>query len=292
MTVTPIVAATDGSAVSDAAVAWAAQTAARRRAPLTIVNSSTLPMIDGSMVTFTQNDYDGVRADGEAILQEAAQIAKSAVGDATEIDLHTELIAEAITPVLLERSEDAQLLVLGSSGKGAIARTLIGSVSSAVTRHAQCSVAVIKDETVEAVTGRAGAVVVGVDGSENSAPAVAAAFAEASARGADLVAVHAWTEGSQFRFPDLTFPSVAIEEEAVLATALAGWRPEYPDVTVRKVLVRDRPTEHLLEESEKAQLVVVGTRGRGGFAGLLLGSTSQAVLNTVACPVLIARATT
>ena len=107
--------------------------------------------------------------------------------------------------------------------------------------------------------------------------------------GVDLVALHAWTDGTQFRFPELAFESVAAEEAAVLSEALAGFTEDYPDVTVRRILVRDRAGKHLLEESAKAQLVVVGSRGRGGFAGLLLGSTSQALLHSVECPIMIAR---
>lgn len=289
MTIKPIVTAADGSPVSYAAVAWAAQVAARRKAPLRILNSSTLPMIYGSMVAFTQDDYDRVRADGEAILAEAKGVAQAAVPNSAELDVTTELVEEAITPVLIHRSETAQQIVLGSRGMGAIARTLVGSVSSGVSRHAKCPVAVIKDDGVEAVLGRTGNVLVGVDGSEAGRPAVAAAFEEASARGVELVALHAWTDGSQFRFPDMSFPSVAAEEAAVLSEALAGFAENFPDVTVRRILVRDRPGHNMLEESAKAQLVVVGSRGRGGFAGLLLGSTSQALLHSVECPILIAR---
>lgn len=289
MTVKPIVTAADGSPVSYAAVAWAAQVAARRMSPLHILNSSTLPMIYGSMVAFTQEDYDRVRADGEAILSEARAVAQSAVPNSAELDVTTELVEEAITPVLIQLSESAQMIVVGSRGMGAIARTLVGSVSSGVSRHAKVAVAVIKDDGVEGVLGRTGGVLVGVDGSEAGRPAVAEAFAEASARGVDLVALHAWTDGTQFRFPELAFESVAAEEAAVLSEALAGYTEDYPDVTVRRILVRDRAGKHLLEESAKAQLLVVGSRGRGGFAGLLLGSTSQALLHSVECPIMIAR---
>ncbi|WP_460700804.1 universal stress protein, partial [Nocardia thraciensis] len=78
-------------------------------------------------------------------------------------------------------------------------------------------------------------------------------------------------------------------EDAVFAESLAGFGERYPDVPVRRILVRDRPVRSLLEESEKAQLVVVGSHGRGGFAGMLLGSTSAALVQSVDCPIIVVR---
>jgi nucleotide-binding universal stress UspA family protein len=121
-----------------------------------------------------------------------------------------------------------------------------------------------------------GPVVVGVDGSAGSGAAVGFAFEEAARRGTGLTAVHAWgaLEGAESR---------------VLSESLAGWSQRYPEVAVRQELVRGRPAAALIEQSRSAQLVVTGARGRGSFAGLLLGSVSQAVLHHAECPVVVVR---
>lgn len=136
--------------------------------------------------------------------------------------------------------------------------------------------------------------VVGVDGSPNSEAAIAVAFEEASFRKAPLVAVHAWvdvvydsTESAARLMPQ--WETLQPTEERLLAQRLAGWQEKYPDVEVQRKLVRDRPRHVLLDESDRAQLLVVGSRGRGGFAGMLLGSTSQALVHHSSCPVLVVR---
>jgi nucleotide-binding universal stress UspA family protein len=139
---------------------------------------------------------------------------------------------------------------------------------------------------------RPGPVVVGVDGTESSAAALAFAFAEASAQQATLVALHAWAESA--------FESALAAEGApldwgrhrelaaeALAERLAGWQEKYPDVRVVRDLVHDRADGALLHRARTARLVVVGRRGRGGFAGIVLGSTSQHLLHHAACPVVV-----
>lgn len=285
----PIVVAVDGSETANAAVAWAAMAARSDNLPLLLVNSATLPALYGTTVAFTQSDFDMVHADGERILAEAKQIATDVAGPDTTIEVSAELVTGSIIPALLDLSKNASLLVVGSRGLGAFTRSLVGSVSSAVTRHASCPVAVIKDDSVAEVVARSGPIVVGVDGSDNSMPAVEFAFAAAAARGAEVLAVHAWADASQFRLPDLEFSAVAAAEEALVSAALAGSRQDYPDVPVRTVTVRDRPARNIVEQSEGAQFVVVGSHGRGGFKGMLIGSTSQALLHSVECPIVIVR---
>jgi nucleotide-binding universal stress UspA family protein len=138
-------------------------------------------------------------------------------------------------------------------------------------------------------------VVVGVDGSPTSEPALAMAFEEAAMRGADLVAVHAWIEftsdtayatARQFL---VNWDAVETRERETLAERLAGWQEKYPDVTVRRVVTGGQPTKRLLDQAVDAQLLVVGSRGRGGFAGMLLGSTSQALIHHAPCPLLVVR---
>ncbi|MQS37876.1 universal stress protein, partial [Streptomyces katsurahamanus] len=144
----------------------------------------------------------------------------------------------------------------------------------------------------------AGPVLLAVDGSPQAEAAVGFAFAEASLRGAELVALHAWSGWTGRGDDDPGHPQNLVDdagrlgdtEERVLAEALAGWQAKYPDVTVRRDLVRKSARQALIEASEEAQLLVVGARGRGGFTGLLLGSVSQAVLHHAHCPVAVVRA--
>jgi len=136
-----------------------------------------------------------------------------------------------------------------------------------------------------------GPVVVGIDGSEANQPAVATAFEEASQRGNPLVAVHVWSDVSLTQLPAVPdqWEDIASAEEAVLAECLAGWQEKYPDVEVRRVVAQDRPVRVIAQLSEQASLIVVGNRGRGGFKGMLLGSTSYALVHTADCPVLVVR---
>ena len=139
-----------------------------------------------------------------------------------------------------------------------------------------------------------GPVVVGVDGSALSAQAVGAAFEEASFRGVELVALHVWSDLGSAAFEDpraaaLAPQSLEEEEHAVLSESLAGWSEQYPDVKVRREVYLDNPRGRLLDWSAKAQLVVVGSRGRGGFRGMLLGSTSNTLIASAKCPVMVVR---
>ena len=132
-------------------------------------------------------------------------------------------------------------------------------------------------------------VVVGIDGSPASESATALAFDEASRRGVELVAVHAWSDFAVSELPGIEWSDVQKQAEETLAERLAGYQERYPDVTVRRVVVLDRPARQLLEQSEAAQLTVVGSHGRGGFAGMLLGSVSSAVAESARMPVIVAR---
>jgi nucleotide-binding universal stress UspA family protein len=133
-------------------------------------------------------------------------------------------------------------------------------------------------------------VLLGIDGSPASELAAEIAFDEASRRGVELIAVHAWIDFTISEFPGLDSSVVLSEVERSLAERLAGWQERYPDVTpVHLVIVLDRPARELIEKSESAQLVVVGSHGRGGFSRLMLGSVSNAVVRGVKVPVIVAR---
>ncbi|WP_433688625.1 universal stress protein [Micromonospora carbonacea] len=186
--------------------------------------------------------------------------------------------------VLEERSAEAGLLVLGSRGHGGFGGLLAGSTAVSVTAHAHCPVVVVRDGDTPA--GRTGRVVVGVDGSETSLLALGFAVERAAQRGVPLHVVRAW-EPSADR--GLAADDAAAAERAALDGPLAGWRETFPDVAVTVDVVAGRPAGALVEASRDAQLVVVGSRGRGGLRGMLLGSVGQQLLHHAHCPVAVVR---
>ncbi|MEU0465214.1 universal stress protein [Amycolatopsis sp. NPDC006131] len=132
----------------------------------------------------------------------------------------------------------------------------------------------------------------GVDADGFGEHAIAAAFAEAAHRRVPLVALHA-RSSAEYRTattpatPRLEWERAAEEHHRSVAERLAGWQERHPDVEVRRVVVPDRPAHHLVRWSHRAQLVVVGSRGRSGLPGLLLGSTGRIVTGAAACPVMV-----
>ncbi|PJE17280.1 universal stress protein [Mycobacterium sp.] len=279
-----LVVGVDGSSASNAAVAWAARDAAMRKVPLTLVH-----MLSAYVPTFPQIPLPGGVAvwqedDGRQVLEEAAKLARESAGSALEIA--TELKSSPPIPTLVELSEGAEFVVVGSHGRGAFGRVLLGSVSSAVLRGAACPVAIVPGDEPAADAP----VLVGIDGSPASELATAIAFDEASRRGVDLRAVHAWSDVEVLDVGGLDWPALQVESEQVLAERLAGWQERYPDVRVQRVVVCDRPARELVNQSTSAQLVVLGSRGRGGIAKMLLGSVSNAVVHSVHTPIIVARA--
>lgn len=283
-----IVVGVDGSPASNFAVCWAARDAALRNVPLTLVhmvNATTMwPQVPMAAEAMAWQEDDGRR-----VLEEAVKIAEDATRTTRKIDITRELWHAPPAPTLANMSEEADMVVVGSHGRGAAGRALLGSVSSGVVRRAHCPVAVVRDEDPLMPYPQQAPVLVGIDGSPASELATAIAFDEASRRGVELKAVHAWSDAQVFELPGVDWAAVKAEAERSLAERLAGWHERYPDVTVHRIVVCDRPARQLIEQSETAQLTVVGSHGRGGLTGVLLGSVSNAVVHSVRMPVIVAR---
>lgn len=292
-----IVVGIDGSAPSTAAVEWAAREAAMQNVPLRLVH--VVPP-DAALAgpwprpplppEFSQRQEDRTRQ----IIEDAHKVALEAASPIGSPQVDSEVLYSPIVPTLVALSKEADMVVVGCRGESAVTRALLGSVSSNLVHHAHCPVAVIHDEDPLTTRSLQAPVVVGIDGSPTSELATEIAFEEASRRGVGLVALHAWSDMGPLDFgrfgqAPIEWANFKVHEEEVLAERLAGWQERFPDVDVHKIVVSDRPAPRLLEQAETAQLLVVGSHGRGGFTGMLLGSVSGAVVNSAQVPVIVAR---
>ncbi|MEV0069265.1 MULTISPECIES: universal stress protein [unclassified Amycolatopsis] len=289
---TDLVVGVDGSESSLMAARWAARMARERRVGLRLVHA-----VDEIPVTYphaapTYEDAQRVVGErGERVLSRArAAVAEVAPELAAEAVLRPEQPASA----LRAESASAGMLILGSTGLHRLGRFVLGSVSVSLASHAECPVAFVRPHVAEDAPPVDGPVVVGVDATPIGEDAIGVAFEEASWRRTPLVAVHCWKEGflaSVFEESGSSADADAIEaqERELLAQRLAGWQAKYPDVQVERLVVKEKPADGLLDWADRAQLLVVGSRGRGGLAGLALGSTSQSLISYALCPVLVVR---
>ncbi len=284
-----IVVGVDGSPPSDAATCWAARDAAMRNIPLTVVSVVTTPTATYPPVPYPDSLGVWLEDKGRRAAEHAVKIAEDAVPRDRKLAVKSELVFSTPAQALVNMSDDAEMIVVGSAGKGMLARGFLGSVSSSVVRHANCPVAVVRDEDPLMPDPQHAPVLVGIDGSPASELATEIAFDEASRRGVDLIALHAWSDMPILELPGLESSALLSEEERILSESLAGWRERYPDVSVQLVIACDQPARELAEKSESAQLVVVGSHGRGGLGRMMLGSVSNSVVHTVRMPVIVAR---
>lgn len=285
-----VVVGVDGSASSLAAAEAAAVEARRRDAGLRVVHAFIWPAMHVPLGPSAWGPPEGgLLHMTERLVAEAVERAKAA---APAVEVTGGVVTGEPLTVLEAQSRAAELVVVGSRGMGGFVGLLVGSTAVHLAAHGRCPVLMVR-EPPEA----AGPIVLGVDGSAAGDKAVDFAFAEAALRGAPLDALHAWTPWNAPMAPpqDTSMPytnepgALAEGEERLLAETLVGRRERYPGVSVTQRVVRGATREALIEASRTARLLVVGARGRGGFAGLLLGSVSHAVLHHAHCPVAVVR---
>jgi nucleotide-binding universal stress UspA family protein len=283
-----ILVAVDGSPESDAAVRWAAQEAELRDMRVTLAHV-VVPVVTSWPVRSLQAEFNEWQEDNaRQILEQGQKMLQTALGESKSPEVRTEILHDYAVPALVHATKTAEMIVVGSRGLGAFGRAVLGSVSSVVVHHARCPVVIVHLDEAQSAD-HTSPVLLGIDGSPASEKATAFAFEEASRRRVELVALHAWSDVGVFPVLGMDWHQYEDEGHEILAERLAGWQEQYPDVTVRRRIVCDRPARWLVEESQQAQLVVVGSRGRGGFPGLLLGSVSSTVAQSAKAPVVVVR---
>ncbi len=283
-----VVVGVDGSDSALRAVRWGAAEAGRRGVPLRLVIAFAW-VSDGAAGHHGHGErYREILLDAaRGKLVDAAVVAEKAVPGG---NVEQQLIVGSPIAVLAEEARRAQVLVLGDRGLSRIEGLLVGSVAVALAAHAPCPVVVVRG--AEAAHAATAPVVVGVDGSATSDAAVAFAFESAAARHTGLVAVHCWSDMSfEPEIAALVYDRDAVEagERTLLSGRLAGWPEKYPEVDIAQLVIREGAATGLLAQAVRAQLVVVGSRGHGDFAGWVLGSVSNALLHRSPCPVAVVR---
>lgn len=275
----PIAVGTNESAQSQEAVLWAARRAERAGLPLVILH-----VVDDRWVADPYPWFGVLEEAGDQLLKTAA----GRIRGAFPIPVTTRLLNGSVGGELARYSGKASMLVVGS-GSGHLGGSLADRALQ-VAASAKVPVAVVGTQDLNGRTG----IVVGVDGSREATQAVAFAAAEADREGDELTVVYAVRTPDAFTDIGLSPASlaemIAEEERVVLSETVAGLEQDYPDLKVRQVLDTERdPADALIQAASGARMLVVGSRGRGGFKRLLLGSTAHGVLKHLPCPTVITR---
>lgn len=285
-----VVVGVDGSHKDTSVLDFAALEAGRSGTPLHLVMAQEIHTgIVGSWDAGFALDGLGTEL-ARATVERLDLIASGVKTAHPDLDVSTSRPWGTPSQVLLEAAAHALLLVVGTERKSGLQRVLLGTTSLDTAMHASCAVAVVGLDPI-----RPGPVVVGVDGSAHAVAAARWAARAAGARGVRLVVVSTWwlevirgvviTEEGTPEWDEL-----ASRYRTMAESALRQVRAEQPDLPIDVIVCNDRPVSALLEASADASLLVVGTRGRGGFAGMTLGSVSHKVLQRATCPVVVTRA--
>ena len=286
----PVVVGFDGSLHAALALDWAATEAARRRVPLVVLHAYS-------------PDYPAVRSagPGEHVPQQPSSAIHAAAEDTATAAVervraaHPSLeVAGRVVPddagaALVESSTAAALIVVGARGLGRLRRLRVGSVSSYVTPRSHSPVVVVHETPSRSLSELR--VIVGVDGSADSAAALRFAFEAAERQQIGVTVVHTWDLDVDATAAALAWSvdwqQADEQERALVAESVAGYASDFPTVDVRRYVVRGHPVAELARQSENAALLVLGTRGRGSLKGMVLGSVSQRVLHDAHCPVAV-----
>ncbi|MBE3001815.1 universal stress protein [Nocardiopsis sp. HNM0947] len=286
-----VIVGVDGSPHAHAALVWAADDAARRGVQLRLVHGMGMPMVMAAYAPperYTASEE--VRQAGHRMLADSAEYAAATHPD---LSVAVVLAPEEAPAVLINEARGQDVIAVGSRGLGSVRALMHGSVSVKTSSEAPCPVVVVPE--AEGPRGHRGRIVVGVDGSDSSRRALRFALREARDTDSSVVVVNSWEvplpEDAASRADD---PRSLHEEvfdrqsEEIVAGVLAEVADEHTEeLDISAVRVQADPVTALLDEGDDADLVVVGSRGRGGVAGLVMGSVSQGVLHHARMPVAV-----
>lgn len=284
----PIVVGVAGMETDAAAFTWAAKAAHLHGVPLRVVHAQ-----ESTTGGARENDPDALREQGPPPNTEKVV---AEIGERyPDLDVQYTQATGAASRALLSHQDNALMIVVGSGQKGGRGHFLLGTTSLNTAMHARCPVAVV-NHGVEVTPELADRVLVAVDGSRDSAAAAEVAFEEAALRQAPVVCVNSWylemVDGSVVTEPDSPeWKATEDRQRERVEAAIKGPRSRFPDVEVQLEIMRGPTTRVLTQATGRADLMVIGTRGHGAFAGKLMGSVSHEVLQAAVCPVIVVKAT-
>ncbi|WP_017559825.1 universal stress protein [Nocardiopsis baichengensis] len=284
----PVLAAVDGTEASLRALDWAADEALMRGRRLRIVYAFDWPLYHRVPAGLPGFSFDEL---GRGVVEEAA---RRAAERSAGLDVETAYKVGDAAPILLLEAAEAELAVVGSRGQSRLGAVMLGSTGMELAAAGRCPVVVVPDRAPKPPVQR---IVVGLDGSASARAAADWAFSAAAARGAVLRAVIAHRAVAQnilgspgasvHEAAHAELAAAAAEARRLLSESLAGLREHYPQVEVEESAIPGHPAQVLADTSAGADLLVVGSRGRGGFTGMLLGSVSQSALVHSTVPVAV-----
>lgn len=278
----PIVVGINGSIRNQAALLWALQRASRHKLPVIAIHA-----VDDRWMSPDFQYQELIMESGMDLLRKAQAIASE---QAPDVKFEIQLRHGSVGAALREASQEASMVVVGTHDKHWLDGGPLTDRALQVVSGSECPVAVIPAETGSGAEG----VIVGVDGSEESLQAVQFAAAEADRGSDELTVVLAFRSPARWFKGELPSgglaASIVEENRIVLAESVAGLGEKYPDLVIRQRLETDaEPAKALVDIASQARLLVIGSRGRGGFSRLVLGSTAHAVLLHVPCPTVVTR---
>ena len=282
-----IVVGVDGSAGARLALSWALAEAVRRGADVEVLAAFPVDFYWTDAYLVDRNQVEDLRADTGIRVRALVEELRGQVDGAADLAVEVVVCAGAPAAHLVQRAEGADLLVVGSRGRGAVRSSMAGSVALHCAAHARCPVVVVHPTTAT----EPGPVVVGLDDSDHARAALTAAVAEAAALGAEVEAVLAheppnyWSDLYAVVAPPVGESAEHAQRraEAIVGEVLGA----EPAAAVRVVAVEGHPAQVLVHRAEGARLLVLGSRSRNQLEGVILGSVALHAVMHAPCPVLV-----